>query len=152
VAYRSVNPATGEVLKTFAEHTPEEVINALNSADRAFQIWSAGPVSERAKIIGRSAHLLLDKKEELARLAALEMGKRLVEGRGEVEISASILQYFADNAESFLAPKKLNSAMGDAPRVFAIGCSFEYPALELPLLSVGQICRTTPYVWERDAS
>jgi succinate-semialdehyde dehydrogenase/glutarate-semialdehyde dehydrogenase len=56
----------------------------------------------------------LEKKEELARLATLEMGKRIAESRGEVELAASILQYFADNAEAFLAPKKLNSIMGDA--------------------------------------
>src|ERR1700734_3296754 len=42
------------------------------------------------------------------------MGKRIAESRGEVELSASIMQYFADNAEVFLAPKKLDSAMGDA--------------------------------------
>ena len=42
------------------------------------------------------------------------MGKRIVESRGEVELSASIMQYFADNAAAFLAPKKHNSAMGDA--------------------------------------
>ena len=112
--YRSVNPATGEVLKTFAEHTDEQVMNALTSADRAFRLWSAKPFSERAGIVGRSAHLLLEKKEELARIAGLEMGKRVVEGRGEVELSASILKYFAENAEVFLAPKKLNSVMGDA--------------------------------------
>jgi succinate-semialdehyde dehydrogenase / glutarate-semialdehyde dehydrogenase len=52
--------------------------------------------------------------EELARLATLEMGKRIAESRGEVELAASIMQYFADNAEAFLAPKKLNSIMGDA--------------------------------------
>jgi len=114
VPYRSVNPATGEVLKTFAEHTDEQVMNALTSADRAFRLWSAKPFSERAGIVGRSAHLLLEKKEELARIAGLEMGKRVVEGRGEVELSASILKYFAENAEVFLAPKKLNSVMGDA--------------------------------------
>ena len=53
-------------------------------------------------------------KEELARLATLEMGKRIAESREEVELSASIMQYFADQAEAFLAPKKLNSVMGDA--------------------------------------
>jgi succinate-semialdehyde dehydrogenase/glutarate-semialdehyde dehydrogenase len=42
------------------------------------------------------------------------MGKRIEESRGEVELTASIMQYFADYAESFLAAKKLKSAMGDA--------------------------------------
>jgi succinate-semialdehyde dehydrogenase / glutarate-semialdehyde dehydrogenase len=112
--YCSVNPATGEVLKTFNEHTDEEMMSALTTADKAFHIWAARPFSERSKIIGRAAQLLLEKKEELARFATLEMGKRIAESRGEVELSASILQYFADNAETFLAPKKLDSVMGDA--------------------------------------
>jgi succinate-semialdehyde dehydrogenase/glutarate-semialdehyde dehydrogenase len=42
------------------------------------------------------------------------MGKRIAESRGEVELSASIMQYFADKAEAFLTPKKLDSVMGDA--------------------------------------
>ena len=112
--YRSVNPATGEVLKTFAEHTDEQMMNALAAAEKAFRSWGALPFCDRSKIIGRSARILLEKKEELARLATLEMGKRIAESRGEVELSASILQYFADNAETFLTPKKLNSVMGEA--------------------------------------
>jgi succinate-semialdehyde dehydrogenase / glutarate-semialdehyde dehydrogenase len=112
--YRSVNPATGEVLKTFAEHTDNQVMDALSAADRAFRSWAGRPFSERSKIIGRSAQILRVKMEELARLATLEMGKRIAESRGEVELAASIMQYFADNAEAFLAPKKLNSIMGDA--------------------------------------
>jgi succinate-semialdehyde dehydrogenase / glutarate-semialdehyde dehydrogenase len=114
MSYVSVNPTTGEVLRTFTEHTDEEMWNALTIANQAFRPWASRPFSERSKIIGSSARVLLEKKEELARLAALEMGKRIAESRGEVELSASIMQYFADNAESFLAPKKLQSAMGDA--------------------------------------
>jgi succinate-semialdehyde dehydrogenase / glutarate-semialdehyde dehydrogenase len=114
VPYRSVNPATGELLKTFPEHTDRQVTDALAAADRAFRTWSALPFSERSKIIARSAQVLLKKKEELARLATLEMGKRVAESRGEVELSASIMQYFANNAEVFLAPKKFKSATGDA--------------------------------------
>ena len=112
--YRSVNPASGEVLKTFTEHTDNQVMDALSAADRAFRSWAGQPFSERSKIIGRSAQILRVKKKELARLATLEMGKRIAESRGEVELAASIMQYFADNAEAFLAPKKLNSIMGDA--------------------------------------
>jgi succinate-semialdehyde dehydrogenase/glutarate-semialdehyde dehydrogenase len=114
VAYRSVNPATGEVLKDFPQHTDEQMWDALATADKAFRSWGSLPISERSKIIARSAQILLEKKEELARLATLEMGKRIDESRGEVALSASILQYFADKAEVFLAPKKLDTAMGDA--------------------------------------
>jgi len=114
VAYRSVNPATGEVLKTFTEHTDEQMWSAVAKSDKEFRTWASRPFSERSRIIAKSAQILLEQKEELARLATLEMGKRIAESRGEVELSASIMQYFADNAEVFLAPKKLNSTMGDA--------------------------------------
>ena len=112
--YRSVNPATGEVLKTFPEHTDEQMWGALATADKAFRVWAARPFQERSKIVGRAAQILLERKEELARLATLEMGKRISESRGEVELSASIIQYFADKAEVFLASKELDSPMGDA--------------------------------------
>ena len=114
MSYRSVNPATGEVLKIFTEHTDEQMMNALATADKAFRTWPARPFSERSEIIGRSAQILLEKKEELARLATLEMGKRIAESRGEVELSAAILNYYAQNAEKLLAPRELNSVMGDA--------------------------------------
>jgi len=119
VPYRSVNPATGEVLKTFSEHTDEEMLSALATADAAFPVWAGESFGERSKIISQAAKLLLEKKEELARLATIEMGKRIAESRGEVELSAAILQYFADNAESFLQPKQLNSTMGDAHLEFS---------------------------------
>src|SRR5260370_19444421 len=89
MSYRSVNQATGEVLKDFTQHTDEQMWDALATADKAFRSWGSRPISERSKIIGRSAQILLEKKEELARLATLEMGKRIAESRGEVELSAS---------------------------------------------------------------
>jgi len=114
MSYVSVNPATGEVLRSFTEHTDEEMWDALTTANQAFRPWASRPFSERSKIIGRSAQLLLEKKEELARLATLEMGKRIAESRGEVELSASIMRHFADNSEFLLAPKKIDFATGDA--------------------------------------
>jgi succinate-semialdehyde dehydrogenase / glutarate-semialdehyde dehydrogenase len=119
VPYRSVNPATGEVLNTFAEHSDQEMMDALANADNAFTSWATRPVGERAKIISRAAELLLEQKTELATLATLEMGKRIVESRGEVEVSAAILRYFADNAAIFLAPKPIKSAMGDGHLEFS---------------------------------
>jgi succinate-semialdehyde dehydrogenase/glutarate-semialdehyde dehydrogenase len=115
MSYQSVNPATGEVLKIYSEHTDQQMLNALAAADRAYRtFWSTTPYKERAKLIGGAAALMLQEKEALARLATLEMGKRIAESRGEVELSASILQYYADNAEKFLARRELSSVMGEA--------------------------------------
>src|SRR5580700_5923745 len=92
---------------------------ALATADKAFVAWAARPIKERSNIIARASQLLLEQKSELARLATLEMGKRIAESRGEVEVSAAILQYFADNAAQFLAPKPIKSVMGDAHLEFS---------------------------------
>jgi succinate-semialdehyde dehydrogenase/glutarate-semialdehyde dehydrogenase len=113
--YQSVNPATGELLKVYPEHTNQQMLDALAAADRAYRdFWSSTPYKKRAKCIGGAAALMLKQKEALARLVTIEMGKRIAESRGEVELSASILQYYADNAEKFLAPRELKSTMGDA--------------------------------------
>ena len=94
-------------------------MDALATADKAFVSWGTRPVAERAKVISHAAQLLLERKGELARLATVEMGKRIAESRGEVELSAAILQYFAEHAAEFLAPKPFKSAMGDAHLEFS---------------------------------
>jgi succinate-semialdehyde dehydrogenase/glutarate-semialdehyde dehydrogenase len=115
MAYQSVNPASGEILRSFDEHTDEQMRNALATAQDAYQqIWSKMAIRDRAKIVGRAASLMLERTESLARFAALEMGKRISEGRSEVELSAAILQYYAENAETFLAPKLIESKAGYA--------------------------------------
>jgi succinate-semialdehyde dehydrogenase/glutarate-semialdehyde dehydrogenase len=115
MAYQTVNPFNGEVLRTFDQHTDQQMEQMLATADRTFrEVWSGKPVRERAKVIGKAASLMLEQKEKFARLATLEMGKRIAESRGEVELSASILKYYADNAETFLAPRPLNSIAGEA--------------------------------------
>ncbi len=115
MAYQSVNPFNGEVLRTFEQHTDQQMEQMLVTADRTFrEVWSRKPVRERAKVVGKAASLMLEQKEKFARLVTLEMGKRIAESRGEVELSASILKYYADNAETFLAPRPLNSIAGEA--------------------------------------
>ena len=113
--YQSVNPFNGATLRVFEEHTDQQMEQMLAAAEQTFRdVWSKETVRERAKVIGKAASLMLDQQEKFAGLATLEMGKRIAESRGEVELSASILKYYADNAESFLARRPLNSVAGDA--------------------------------------
>ena len=115
MSYQSVNPFNNDVLCTFEEHTDQQLEQLLAAADVTYrETWSKTPVRERAKVIGRAASLMLEQKEQFARLSTLEMGKRIVESRGEVELSASILKYYADHAETFLARRPLNSIAGEA--------------------------------------
>ncbi|HEY6763699.1 MAG TPA: aldehyde dehydrogenase family protein [Candidatus Sulfotelmatobacter sp.] len=90
--YCSVNPATGEVLKIFTKHTDQEMTEALAPADKVLCFGQLAQLKSVQKIISRAAELLLERKSELAKLASLEMGKRIAESRGEVELSAAILQ------------------------------------------------------------
>jgi acyl-CoA reductase-like NAD-dependent aldehyde dehydrogenase len=100
--YQTVNPLNGEVVRTFDQHTDRQMEQMLANADKTFrEIWSKKPVRDRAKIVGKAASLMLEQKEKFARLATLEMGKRIVESQGEVELSASILKYYATTLKSF---------------------------------------------------
>jgi len=120
MAYQSINPLNGELLQKFDQHTDAQMERALAKADSTFQhVWSKATFRDRAKIVGRAASLMLERKESLARLAAIEMGKRISEGRDEVEMSAAILKYFADHAEAFLSPQPIDTPMGDAHLEFS---------------------------------
>jgi len=150
--YQTVNPFNGEVLRTFDEHTDQQMEQMLATADQTFrEIWSKKPVRDRAKIIGKTASLMLEQKEKFARLATLEIGKRIAESRGEVELSASILKYYADNAETFLAPRRLNSIAGEAyveysPLGVLVGVQpWNYPYYQLARVS-------PPRIWRRETS
>jgi succinate-semialdehyde dehydrogenase / glutarate-semialdehyde dehydrogenase len=97
MSYQTVNPFNGEVVRTFDEHTDQQMEQMLANADKTFrEIWCEKPVRDRAKIVGKAAALMLEQKEKFARLTTLEMGKRIAESRGEVELTASILKYYAD--------------------------------------------------------
>jgi succinate-semialdehyde dehydrogenase / glutarate-semialdehyde dehydrogenase len=113
--YQSVNPSNGELLRSFDEHIDADMERMLVRAQETFRdVWSKKPIRERARVVGKAASLMLEQKEKFAYLATLEMGKRIEESRGEVELSASILKYYADNAETFLAPRQLHSTAGEA--------------------------------------
>jgi succinate-semialdehyde dehydrogenase/glutarate-semialdehyde dehydrogenase len=114
MAYQSVNPNNGEVHKTFETISAVQLEKSLATADACFQIWKTTSYTERAVITSRAAKLLREKVDYFAELATLEMGKRIDEARGEVLFSADILSYYAEHAEEFLQPVKLNPKVGEA--------------------------------------
>ncbi len=114
MAYQSINPFDGKTLKTFEEFTEKQLEAALQTAEQCFVTWRHTTFAERARIVAKVAALMNAKVDELARLVTLEMGKRIGEARGEVQFSARILDYYAKNAERFLAPVKLHPAVGEA--------------------------------------
>jgi succinate-semialdehyde dehydrogenase/glutarate-semialdehyde dehydrogenase len=114
MAYQSLNPFNGELVKSFEDITDAQFETKLATAQTCFETWRHKTYAERAAIIGKAAQLMRDQSEALAHTMTLEMGKRINEARGEVEFSSRILAYYAENAERFLAPVKLNPTVGEA--------------------------------------
>jgi succinate-semialdehyde dehydrogenase / glutarate-semialdehyde dehydrogenase len=109
MAIESVNPATGERLAAFPETPAAEVDRILTAAVRAQRAWARQPFSARAVPMRKVAAILKERAQELARLAALEMGKPLKDGVGEVNKCAWVCEHNAEHAERYLAPREETS-------------------------------------------
>ena len=115
MACKSTNPATGETVAEYSNHSDQEIENALAEADAVYRSdWSRGPIERRLAVLSRLADLVDSRSEELAHVAVREMGKRISEARWEVEETARIARHFADNAARMLAPEKIETDQGDA--------------------------------------
>jgi succinate-semialdehyde dehydrogenase/glutarate-semialdehyde dehydrogenase len=106
---KSINPANDELIREYPEPSPDEVATILRAAKRAFQEWRRTPFAERAKSVRRAGELLRERRDDLGRLMALEMGKPLAQGRAEAEKCAWGCEYFADNAERFLQAEEVST-------------------------------------------
>ncbi|WP_271765155.1 aldehyde dehydrogenase [Aquimarina algiphila] len=88
-----ISPSTEEVIAKIQNGTPEEGINALEAADKAFKSWKKIPARQRAELLYKFADKILAKKEYLAELLVKEQGKLLKVARMEVEVTATFIQY-----------------------------------------------------------
>ncbi|MDH2899595.1 MAG: NAD-dependent succinate-semialdehyde dehydrogenase [archaeon] len=111
---QSVNPYNNQVLKTFEEFSDEKVDQLIGQAFEAYQTWRKTSYAKRSELLRRVAQEMRSKRDDLARLVSLEMGKRFGEGKGELALSAKIVEYYAENGEKFLAPQKLQVKYGEA--------------------------------------
>ena len=112
--YATVNPYTGESVREFESLTRDEVDHAITTAHKAFADWRARPIDERAAIVRRAAELMTRRREHLARLVTLEMGKLIGEAGQEAELSASILRFYGDEGPAIAAPRAVDTDAGEA--------------------------------------
>ena len=110
MTYQTINPYTNEVVATFPDATQEEVDAAIAAANAAFLSWRETPFSTRTAMLGKAAELLRADKRRYAELLTLEMGKVIAEAEAEVDLSADILQYYADRGETLLETEKVSVA------------------------------------------
>jgi succinate-semialdehyde dehydrogenase/glutarate-semialdehyde dehydrogenase len=114
MSYQSVNPSNGKVLKKFKELSDAQLEIAIKTAATCFETWRHKTFAERAIIVTKAATIMRERADEFAKPVTLEMGKLIAESRGEVALSADILDYYAWNAEDFLAPQTLKPNSGEA--------------------------------------
>ena len=92
------DPSTGEVLCAVADATPADGLAALEAALKAQESWAQHPPRERGEILRRAYEAIMRRREELAVLMTLEMGKPLPESRTEVAYAAEFFRWFAEEA------------------------------------------------------
>ncbi|MDE1156026.1 MAG: NAD-dependent succinate-semialdehyde dehydrogenase [Acidobacteriaceae bacterium] len=115
MAYQTINPENGKLVKTFPDHNDAQLAEIVDRASTTYEKdWRRRSLEDRKVIVKRAATIMREKRDELATLVTLEMGKLFAESQGEVDLSADILDYYADNAAAFLAPEKLVVEEGEA--------------------------------------
>ena len=115
MAYQSTNPYTGKVEKIFDDISDTQLEEKLKRADACFKDnWQERSFAARAAILKKAAALMRERAQAFAELVTLEMGKLIPQSLGEVALSAAILDYYADHAESFLATEQLTTPRGQA--------------------------------------
>ena len=112
MAIESINPANGETLKTLHPWDEDRIEACLARAARAAPRWAATPLAERCGHVARVGQLLRERRDDLARLITMEMGKLIAEARAEVEKCALACDYYVENGAAFLADEEIASDAG----------------------------------------
>ena len=112
-AFDVLDPSTGEPICQVARAGADDVAAAVDAAADALPGWSATPPRERGEVLRRTFELMVQRKEELAHLMSLEMGKSLTDARGEATYAAEFFRWFSEEAvriggELRLAPSGAN--------------------------------------------
>jgi succinate-semialdehyde dehydrogenase/glutarate-semialdehyde dehydrogenase len=113
-----IDPATEDVLAAVASATVEDGLAAVKAAHDAGPAWAARPPRERGEILRRAFELLIQRKEEFARLMTLENGKALPEARAEAVYAAEFLRWYSEEAVRALG--EISTAPGGANRILVL--------------------------------
>jgi succinate-semialdehyde dehydrogenase/glutarate-semialdehyde dehydrogenase len=130
VAIATINPATGETLKSYDELSEAEVERCLAAAAASYASYRLTSFADRAGWMRRAAGILDAENEQIAAMMVTEMGKTLVAARAEVAKCAATCRYYAEHAEGYLADEP-----ADAAAVGAAGAWVRYDSLG-PVLAI----------------
>jgi aldehyde dehydrogenase (NAD+) len=100
--FETKNPATEEVLAVFPQGTKNDVLKAIDAAEKAFLQWKKYPAPKRGEIILKAASIMRERKDELGKIVAQEMGKIISEAKGDVQESIDFLEYISGEGRRLL--------------------------------------------------
>jgi len=109
MAIEAINPATGEVIKTYRSLTVQEVQEKIQACHETFLSWKNFSFLERAQLMKKAARVLRENVDEYARIMTEEMGKPIKDGRAEANKCAWVCDYYAENAVLFLKPEMVQT-------------------------------------------
>lgn len=99
---QTLNPATGQVEKNFDELSDEQISQKLSLATSTFPMWRDTAISDRSALMKKAAENLRQNTDSYAEIITREMGKPITQAKAEVQKCASVCDYYADNAQTFL--------------------------------------------------
>jgi succinate-semialdehyde dehydrogenase/glutarate-semialdehyde dehydrogenase len=142
--FKSINPYNNEVVGQYKAHTEEELDTILDKSSTAFEKWCREPLSKRVELLKRAGQVLRDNVDEYAQMITAEMGKPISESKSEVNKCAWVCDYYADNADEFLASRDVKT---DASKSFVrydpIGTVFAIMPWNFPFWQVFRFAAPT---------
>ncbi len=114
MAIATINPATGELLKTFEPLKDAEIVAKLDTAQQAFEQYRKTSFESRSLWMQSCADILEQEKAEFASVMTLEMGKTYKAALGEVQKCAAVCRYYAEHAAGFLADVPVKTDASDS--------------------------------------
>ena len=116
--YAVVNPATGETVKEYPTISDDDLRDTIGRADQAMRDWSAKTSAEdRAALVRRVGELHAEQRERLAEIIVREMGKPVEQALAELDFTASIYEYYADNAPKLMADEPIELLEGEGSAI-----------------------------------
>ena len=112
----AINPATGEQIGSYEEHTDDEIDRTLERATETFEEWRDRPLREREELLASAADVLRENKQRYAETMTKEMGKPISQAVGEVEKCAWACDHYAEYAGSYLEAEQFPSPPGTEVR------------------------------------
>jgi succinate-semialdehyde dehydrogenase / glutarate-semialdehyde dehydrogenase len=120
VAIATINPATGQTVRTYDEMSEADVERCLGAAAATYATYRLTSFAERTGWMRAAADILDGEQDQTAAMMTTEMGKTLAAARQEVAKCASACRYYAEHAASFLADEPADAAAVSADNAYVI--------------------------------